>query len=160
MRKYILWRLLWLTLFLAVTVSAWAQSADFVANYAARERVRGDETVFLLAIATGMIPADAAFTPESVASATLPVAGRFASDQPLSLAGLAYLITRYLDIRSGLMGRLLPGPRYALRDLRHERIVLYEANPQAPVPGGVALRTIRRAIEWSTERAADEEVSS
>lgn len=154
MRKYSLWRLAWLLLFLTITIGAFAQRADFVERYASRDAVPGDETVFLLALATGRLPADARFTAEAVDQATIPDARALATSAPLTLGELSFLIARYLEVQPGLMGRLLPGPRYALRDLRNERIVLYEANAGAPVPGEVALRTIRRAVVWSAERGA------
>ncbi|MFW6212344.1 MAG: hypothetical protein ACOC8L_05545 [Spirochaetota bacterium] len=124
------------------------QSAAFVESYADSEAVAGDQTIFLLGIAVGRLEPDARFDESTVQRAAVRSTLAYAVPAPLTLAEFAFLLSEYFEIRPSMMGRLFPGPRYALRDLRTERVIFYEADATAPVPGDVALRTIRRAMTW------------
>lgn len=129
-----------------------AQEARFVSRYAAEDAVTGTETIVLLAIGRGLLEPDAPMTQRTLERASLPAVERYANDEPLSLAEFAYLVATYFEIQPSLMGRLFPGPRYSIRDLRSERIIFYEADAATPVPGEVALRVIGRAVRWRGSR--------
>lgn len=124
------------------------QSAEFVESYATLDAVTGDQTVFLLGIAVGRLEPDARFDDGTIERAAIRSVEPYATAAPLNLSEFAFLLSEYFEIRPSMMGRLFPGPRYALRDLRTERVLFYEADAAAPVPGEVALRTIRRALAW------------
>lgn len=129
-----------------VGLSLFGQSASFVEAYAQSEAVEGDQTVFLLGIAVGRLEPDAQFNAAAVERATIRSVELYAASEQLTLSEFSFLLAEYFEIRPSMMGRLFPGPRYALRDLRSERVLFYEADAAAPVPGDVALRTIRRAL--------------
>ncbi len=131
-----------------VGVPLFAQSAVFVEAYAQSEAIRGDQTVFLLGIAIGRLEPDAQYSDAAVERAAIRSTEQYAAGEPLTLSEFAYLLSEYFEIRPSMMGRLFPGPRYALRDMRAERVLFYEADAAAPVPGDVALRTMRRALAW------------
>ena len=131
---------------LLIAATATAQDAAFVQEYAASEAVDGPGTVYLLAIASGLLEPSTSYTAESIADATVDDAARFADGSQLSVAQFSYLVSIYLDTPRGLMGTLFPGPRYAVRDLRREEILLFADDAGAPMPGEAALRTIRRAL--------------
>lgn len=141
-------RAAWFTLLVLLGSLAFAQRASFTASYAASRQITGDQTIYLLGIAVGRLDPGAAFDESAVEQAMIRGVEEYATDNALSLGEFAFLLSSYFEIEPGMMGRLFPGPRYALRDLRRERIILYEADASAPVPGDVALRTIRRALEW------------
>lgn len=143
---------LWFIFALALVGSTGAQEGQFVDSYSSSEAVDGSRTVYLLAIGAGTLEPTTPYSADAVERATLAGLERYAAEKPISLSELAFLVSRYFDIRPGLMGRLFPGPRYALRDLRREDIVLYDVDAAAPVPGAVALRTIRRGARWESSR--------
>jgi hypothetical protein len=57
------------------------------------------------------------------------------------------------DIPGGLMYRIAPGPRYAVRQLRFRRILLERIDATEEISGLQALRLIGNAIEWTEDRA-------
>jgi hypothetical protein len=141
-------RIAWVVVLVFLGSFALAQQASFVQAYADSESVTGTQTIYLLGIATGRLEPTAPFSEDSIARATIREAQEYATAQTLSLSEFAFLLATYFTIEPGMMGRLFPGPRYALRDLRREQIILYEADASSPVPGDVALRTLRRALDW------------
>ena len=136
---------------MALAVTAMGQQARFVDEYAQQPRVDGAETIYLLAVATGELDVTTPFSLDVAEQAAGERTRHLADRDTLTLSELAFLISSHLDIRTGLMNTLFPGPRYALRDLRRERVILYDVDAASPVPGEVALRTIRRALEWRSE---------
>jgi len=151
-RRYSKRAALWFVFALASVGSSAAQEGQFVDSYATSEAVDGSRTVFLLAIGAGTLEPTTPYSAAAVEQATLTGLEQYATEKPISLSELAFLVSRYFDIRPGLMGRLFPSPRYALRDLRREKIVLYDVDAAAPVPGAVALRTIGRGARWESSR--------
>lgn len=122
-----------------------AQEAAFVARYAESESVTGVETAYLLSIATGLASPGDPFDAQTVQESAPQRVRDLVTQDPLTLGEFSFLLTTYFEITDGLMGRLFPGPRYALRDLRRERVLFFRADAGSPVPGETALRTIRRA---------------
>lgn len=145
-------RVLWPAVLVYLASTAVAQQASFTASYAASDAVTGERTIYLLGIAVGRLEPGTPFSAAAVEQALVRGAETYATGAPLALGEFAYLLSNYFQIEPGMMGRLFPGPRYALRDLRRERIILLEADASSPVPGDVALRTIRRALAWGENR--------
>jgi hypothetical protein len=128
-----------------------AQSASFVETYAEAPAIGGAETLYLLGVAIGRLEPDDPFTEANVTRAAIRGTEEYV-ERELTLHEFAFLVAEYFVVRPSMMGRLFPSPRYALRDLRSERILLYDADALARVPGDVALRTIRRALEWEAQK--------
>ncbi len=56
------------------------------------------------------------------------------------------------DISGGLMYTILPGPRYAYRELRHEGVFSRGGDPATEVSGEYALRTVGRVLSITEAR--------
>ena len=75
------------------------------------------------------------------------LAGKRAED-PLTLGEYSFLITGAFDIQGGLMYRLFPGPRYAVRELKYLGIIDRDADPSVPVSGEDVIRILGYVLEW------------
>jgi hypothetical protein len=77
------------------------------------------------------------------------------TDGPVSVAEFSFLVMEGFDIPGGLLYRIAPGPRYAIRELRFRRIVLERLNGPSPIRGPEALRILGKAVEWQRQREED-----
>ncbi len=73
---------------------------------------------------------------------------------PLSLGDLSFMIMNAYDMKGGLMYRIFPGPRYAVRELRYRKILQGKAYSTMSVSGERAVRILGRVLEM--EENADE----
>ena len=77
--------------------------------------------------------------------------------QPEATARLdefAYMSMLAHEMSGGFMYALLPGPRYAYRELRHEGIFARGGNPATEVSGAYALRIVGRVLSIVEARQA------
>ncbi len=65
---------------------------------------------------------------------------------PVTLGGFSYMLTRAFGIQGGVMSRVLPGPRYATRELAYLGIISGPAKPGLPISGERALRILERIL--------------
>ncbi len=70
------------------------------------------------------------------------------SEAPITLGQYAFILQVFFDLPSGVFSRLIPGPRYATRDLAHADIIRGRAYPAMPLSGRRGLRIIGRALAY------------
>ncbi|NBF41956.1 MAG: hypothetical protein GVY14_16230 [Spirochaetes bacterium] len=143
-----------LVLFLAplVTVPA-ADQMEVIATMQTAEEVTYREGGFAVLVASGTLPRTAA--PDAALNPGLRSQLGWDSravDGPLTVAEFSYLVMKAFDIPGGLMYRLAPSPRYAVRELRFRRILLDRLDATDNIAGVEALRVIGNAIEWTEDR--------
>ncbi len=69
-------------------------------------------------------------------------------DEPARLADFAYMLMLAHDLPGGIMYSLFPGPRYAYRDMRHERLIRGSGDPGEPFSGRRAMRIVGRVLSF------------
>ena len=67
---------------------------------------------------------------------------------PITLGEYAVLLRRVLGLPGGFMSALTDAPRYAVRDLRHYRIIQGRAYPNMTISGERMVRILGRALAW------------
>jgi len=67
-------------------------------------------------------------------------------DAPVSLGQFSYMLTRAFGIHGGIMYTLLPGPRYATRELAYLDIISGPAKPGMTLSGERALRILEQVL--------------
>ncbi len=70
-----------------------------------------------------------------------------ASETPLELSALSYLIMRAFDMKGGMMYSLRPGPRYAYRELLYLRVIQGVSDPAQTVSGERFMRILGRILD-------------
>jgi hypothetical protein len=73
----------------------------------------------------------------------------------LRLGGLAFLIMRAFDMKGGLFYTLFPGPRYAYRELVHQRLIQGRNDPALTVSGERLLRILGRVLDYHDPTRSD-----
>jgi hypothetical protein len=73
-------------------------------------------------------------------------------NDPVTSAQFAFFVMEAFDIPGGLMYRLLPSPRYAIRELRFRDLMAEELEARELITGRSALTVLSRTRAWVTER--------
>lgn len=103
---------------LFVTTAAWAQSNDRIDELLAQDPAATDLTAYLVLSAAGLVGEDAEpreAVDYAVSEGMLP-GGAVGSDA-VTFGRFSYLLTRSFGVPGGVMYRLVPGPRYAAREV-------------------------------------------
>jgi hypothetical protein len=141
-----------LLVFTAIGMST-AQSNDFLDALLAEERAGYGNTVHLTLMAVNLVRED---------SGTRSALGVLAEqgwgievreyEEPIRLGEFAYLLMKAFDLSGGLMYRLFPGPRYAVRELFYLELMHGSANPFRFVTGEEVVRVVGGILRWREER--------
>lgn len=70
----------------------------------------------------------------------------------ISLGQYAYFIMRAFDIQGGIMYRLLPGARYAAREIAYLGFVADNPSPYRGLSGEEALQILNNVLAWKEEQ--------
>lgn len=126
-----------------------AQSNDMLDQILAESELSYGSAAWLALRATDRI-ADSATGGESVAGLEAlgyGIAHR-APDEAISLGEYSFLLMRLLDLEGGILYRLMPGPRYATRELVAGRVVQGNAYSSMALSGERSVRILARAIAY------------
>jgi hypothetical protein len=127
----------------------WGQSNDRIDELLAQGQARLDSTAYILLSAGGAIgEADGAeIAMEKLAElGCIPAAA--APDSAVSVQDLSYYLMKVLGMKGGVMYSLLPGPRYAYRELDHLKLVNSAGGPFRVVSGEEVVRTLGQTLAW------------
>lgn len=124
-----------------------AQSNEVLDTVLGEASLSYGDAAYLVGSASGRLqdavsPADAA---AALDQAGLGIPGR-APDSSVSLGEFSYMLTRAFGMRGGIMYSILPGPRYATRELAYLGIITGPAIPGMSLSGERALRILERAV--------------
>ena len=109
---------------------------------------------FLLLTGTGAIDDSSSLQDAAGRMAALYPEDAMSWNEAVTLGQFSYMIMQVHDIEGGLFYRLLPGPRYALRELRFKRIVQGRSYTGMYFSGERALRILGRVLDREEARYA------
>ena len=75
-----------------------------------------------------------------------------AADEPLTLGEYCFLLMQAYEVKGGLMYRIVPGPRYAARELDYRKLIRGKAYPNRTVSGEEALGILRSLLQQLGEK--------
>ena len=137
-----------LCLLTCIASGGFCQSAAFVDALLDSGSITVGQGAYLALAASGAIPENADV---GLAFAELEKLGwvprSAAAGTSISLKDYSYIVMRALGLPGGFMYALLPGPRYAYRQLVYARVIQGRSDPGMLVPGAVALGMIGRALD-------------
>lgn len=127
---------------------AFGQSIEFMDRVSSSPGIAYGDAAYLVLVATDNI-AENAGTVRSLdlAKQNKWVNPSIAPEKPISLESYSYLLMRSFGIKGGLMYRLLPGPRYAFRELVALGVIQGDYDPADTVDGALAVRMLGRIFE-------------
>ncbi|MDA3937724.1 MAG: hypothetical protein PF693_00230 [Spirochaetia bacterium] len=70
------------------------------------------------------------------------------SEDPITLGEYSYMLMEAFNIPGGIMYRILPGPRYAARELSYLKFIDKDKSPYRTLSGEEVLRIMGRVMEW------------
>lgn len=68
--------------------------------------------------------------------------------QSITLGEYSYLLMKAFNVPGGLMYMLIPGPRYAARELSYLNFIDDDSSPYRTLSGEEVLRIMGRLLEW------------
>lgn len=68
--------------------------------------------------------------------------------QSITLGEYSYLLMKAFNVPGGLMYMLIPGPRYAARELSYLNFIDDDTSPYRTLSGEEVLRIMGRLLEW------------
>ncbi len=74
------------------------------------------------------------------------------TDAPILLGDYAYLLMRAFHMSGGVLYSLLPGPRYAARELGYLKLIPTDARPLRTVSGEEAVRILGNVMAYAETR--------
>ena len=124
-----------------------AQSNEVLDAVLGQATLSYGNAAYLVGTASGHLPETV--TPEDAVpqleQAGLGLPGRKSTD-PVSLGDFSYMLTRAFGISGSIMYSILPGPRYATRELAYLEIISGPAMPGMSLSGERALRILEQII--------------
>lgn len=134
-------------------VAATAQSNGVIDEFLGQEKADYSQAVYLVLAAADLI-SDTATPAEAVNTLAEKQWGLPSSDAPatITLGQYSYLLMRAFNIPGGLMYRLVPGPRYAVREVAYLGFVTDKPTPYRSLSGEEAMRILGAVLSWKEER--------
>jgi hypothetical protein len=131
-----------------------AQSNEVIDEILEQEQATFGQAAYIAFLAAGEAPEDA--TVEEVydgiswAEWNLEQKGM---DDPVTLGEFSYLVMENLGIQGGLMYRMIPGPRYAARELEYLEFLLGSGAPNRALSGQEMLHVMGQALDFTSDGA-------
>jgi hypothetical protein len=124
-----------------------AQSNEVLDSVLGEATISYGNAAYLIGTASGLFPettapADAGPLLEQKGWGT---PGHGATD-PVTLGDFSYMLTRAFEIHGGIMYWILPGPRYATRELAYLGVISGPAKPGMSLSGERALRILEKML--------------
>jgi len=139
-------------LFAFSLTTACAQSNELIDQILAEQWATYGKAVYLVLVASGTIPEEASV--QAAVEALGEAGGRMPvrdPDAPVTLGEFSFLVMQFLGIPGGLFYTLLPGPRYAARELGYLGFYTGRFAPGRYLTREEALRILGNALEWKKE---------
>jgi hypothetical protein len=134
-----------LLLFSALCIPA--QSNDVLDRILAEEQLTYASAAYLLLVATGKAAEETSPT-QAVARAEqegIALKGVSAAEG-LSIGQYSFMLMRAFQLTGGIMYRIVPGPRYAAREMEYAGVIQGPAIPGMALSGNEALRMLERVL--------------
>lgn len=75
------------------------------------------------------------------------------ADDPVTLGEYSFLLMKAFELKGGLFYRMIPGPRYAARELAWRRFIRADGSPYRTLSGEEALGVLQRLLDWKEGRS-------
>jgi hypothetical protein len=129
-------------LFFWLLVPLFSQSNELLDLVLSETELSAPSAAYLLASAAG-----GDMAPDSREAAFSFMEERFAGmGSSISAGEYALLLQQQFDLPRGLVSRIAPSPRYALRDLKFLNMIQGRAHTDTPISGERALRILGRVL--------------
>ena len=133
---------------LIVVLPAIGQTAERIEEVLAQDELRVGSAGYIAAASGGLVADDASAGEALAALAELGFPqDRVTEDDVVRLDQFAYMLMLAHGRAGGLLYAVLPGPRYAFRELRYERVIRGGGDPNDPLSGSRALRIVGRILD-------------
>ena len=134
------------------TASGFSQSNTIIDGFLEKEQADYATSAYFILSAAGVIP-ETASPAEAVEKARTewglaPPEGR----EAVRLGEFSHLLMKAFGIPGGLMYTLMPGPRYAAREIAYLEFVLDKTSPWRTISGEEALGIVGEALAWKEAR--------
>ena len=139
-----------LVVFLVGAAFAFGQSNEIIDTVLEEEQLSYGNAAYLVLVASDRLPETASI--DAAVSELESLGWAFESRSPgevVSFGEYSFLMMEALELSGGLMYRLLPGPRYAARDVSALGIAEGYAITGMDISGDRALRMLARAIDYA-----------
>jgi len=139
---------------LAVAGNIWGQSNELLDILLEEPTTSLEQAAYLVLTASGRIPDDS-----SPADAAASLGGQGwtvperTADEPLTLGEYSYLLMQAFELKGGVMYRIIPGPRYAGRELAYLELIKGDTSPYRTFSGEEAIGILGRLLEWKEEQS-------
>ena len=138
---------------LGAVVNISAQSNEVLDALLEEETTSFGQAAYLVLTASGRISDDT--TPAEAAAEIVgqgwTVPARTA-EEPLTLGEYSFLLMQAFELKGGIMYRIIPGPRYAGRELAYLRFIKGNTSPYRTFSGEEAIGILGRLMEWKEEQ--------
>ena len=130
-----------------------AQSNEVLDALLEEDTTSFGQAAYLVLTASARIPDD-----KSPAEAAAEMAGQGwkvptrAAEEPLTLGEYSFLLMQAFELKGGVMYRIIPGPRYAGRELAYLRFIKGNTSPYRTFSGEEAIGILGRLMEWKEEQ--------
>jgi len=130
-----------------------AQSNEVLDALLEEDTTSFGQAAYLVLTASARIPDDT-----SPAEAAAEITGQGwkvptrAADEPLTLGEYSFLLMQAFELKGGIMYRIVPGPRYAGRELAYLKFIKGNTSPYRSFSGEEAIGILGRLLEWKEEQ--------
>lgn len=124
-----------------------AQSNEVIDDLLAQEIARPAEVSYIVLAASGELAEDAS---RQQALQSARERGLLGDEEAVDLGRLSFLLMTTFDVPGGIMYSLLPGPRYATRELAFHGLIPGRPHPDRVLSGFEALQLVERFLNWRT----------
>ena len=124
-----------------------SQTAERIDEILDQEELTAGAAAYIAAASGNVVSdsADGAEALNALADLGFP-ADAVSVDDPVRLDQFSYMLMLSHERSGGILYTLFPGPRYALRELEHERVVRGGGDPGDTLTGSRGLRLVGRLI--------------
>ncbi|MCX7023378.1 MAG: hypothetical protein NT080_02010 [Spirochaetes bacterium] len=137
-----------LVVILWAAAAMYAQSNEAIDRILAADAVDYGKVAYLVLVASDNIAEDAGESRSFEMLKELKwVDPGVAETDPVSLSEYAYFLMKAFGLRGGLMYSLVPGKRYAYRELVSRKVIQGRADPADRVTGDRAIRVLGRILD-------------
>jgi hypothetical protein len=138
---------------LGAIVHVSAQSNEVLDALLEEETTSFGQAAYLVLTASARIPDDTspAEAAEEITAQGWKLPARTA-EEPLTLGEYSFLLMQAFELKGGIMYRIIPGPRYAGRELAYLKFIKGNTSPYRTFSGEEAIGILGRLMEWKEER--------
>lgn len=142
-------RAAWTILFtFAAGLSAFAQSNEVMDQILAADALQCGKAAYLILVASDNIAEDAGDARSFDLLRELGwIGAKATAETPITISQYAYVLMRAFGMKGGLLYSMLPGPRYAFRELVDRGVIQGRADPASMLSGQRAIHILGRVLD-------------